>query len=288
MTLLCSQLPSFRMRQFFMLWCFLGSYALSQGFINVDFDTSAIDSIANQPDGPDGLRYNGIATSGATTIDLIVTAGSGYKAFNSSQNGKNGSFGQINLMEGISSQFTFQFVDSADDSPFVLDAFNLSFLDIDKSGIIPNDGQGVETLIVETPGQYEVRTDNYLNVTAPTGFDTFTNTTTRVNANDDGSGGAIPASAALGNEQEKAAVEFTFTNRSLVVFDFAVANQEEVGGDIIEGSGRNFLFTGSIDFDGDGTGGPSTYVGNIPEPSFYAAFLGLAALFALIRKRAQG
>jgi hypothetical protein len=69
------------------------------------------------------LRYSGVISKGNLHGDLVVTAGQGYIVHNSTKNGLNGEFGQINVRGSSYAQFTFSFIEAGStDKPFPIEA----------------------------------------------------------------------------------------------------------------------------------------------------------------------
>jgi hypothetical protein len=110
-------------------------------------------------DGPEELRYSGIAQEDGQSLDMVVTTAEpyGYKASNASQNGLHGDFGHINLFCGPTQKnseayTTFSIVRSGTNDPVVLEQFAFVVFDFD-SGLheqqveyveIPPNGPGFE------------------------------------------------------------------------------------------------------------------------------------------------
>merc|ERR1711865_623111 len=51
------------------------------------------------------IRYSGVISKGNLHGDLVVTSGEGYKIHNTTKNGLNGEFGQINIQGSSHAQF---------------------------------------------------------------------------------------------------------------------------------------------------------------------------------------
>jgi hypothetical protein len=79
------------------------------------------------PGTPAELRYSGVGTvfggSGGpgVTFDLAVTNLTGYRPWNSSQNGRTGSFAQINLGEDTTTSFALNFYEPDTITPLTLE-----------------------------------------------------------------------------------------------------------------------------------------------------------------------
>jgi len=85
------------------------------------------------PHSPKHMRFKGVAlTDGSRTVDLMVTAGSGYAAARSSLNGLQGAFGNVNLQEDGMAGLVFELVDSDTDEAVVVNDLVLKFVDLDE------------------------------------------------------------------------------------------------------------------------------------------------------------
>lgn len=225
-------------------------------------------------------------------LDLRVVSND-YVGFKTSVNGTSSSsanLGLINQRENSTSNYTFRFfesngstADGASGSLYAPSSISLSFLDIDKSGIVPNDGN--ETLRVFTPGQIEFVSPGdggLLTVVNSPTETTITNSVANVNESGIGlgaPGSSVPQDLNLSNFEEQAAIEVTFFNTSTIDLQFDVLAQNEPT-PVTDGSGRNFVFSGAIEFDDN----PTVVQNIIPEPSM-ALFLVWGALGLLTVRR---
>jgi len=85
----------------------------------------------NQLVGGGELRYGKVCTALGKQIDLVVTAGPGYSTTRPDKNGVSGSFGEVNLKSGTSTDFTFSFYESGTKVPVTVESLYFSMLDVD-------------------------------------------------------------------------------------------------------------------------------------------------------------
>ena len=84
--------------------------------------------------GPQLMRYGGVGKAGnGRPIDLIVTNTTPYFPTDSASNGRQGSFGRINVAPSASVGLKFSFVDGVTNVSVALKEFTISFLDFDMS-----------------------------------------------------------------------------------------------------------------------------------------------------------
>jgi hypothetical protein len=221
----------------------------------VDGDTSA---------SGNELRWANIATSGGITLDLVATISGGtYTASNTSNNGTNGDFGQLNLNSGVEVQMTFRLVDQSDDTSVIADLFEFVVLDLDTG----TGGENFESIgLAGHDGSFDGYTttiDSELSVGGTAALPTFTATV-------NGSGSDTPDDPNdMTPLQSNRTVSLQFSEAS----EFGIDMSMLPGG----GGGRNMLFAGEVTFNGE------TFT-TIPEPSS-TALLGLDGLALILRRR---
>jgi len=89
--------------------------------------------VTTKPNGqpaPAEMRFRNLVRG--QDIDLVITAGEGYKPFNAERNGILGGNGQINAKSGDTVPLTFTFVDQGTNNPHPLPKFYMTFSDIDE------------------------------------------------------------------------------------------------------------------------------------------------------------
>ena len=82
-------------------------------------------------DDEEVLEFRNVGTANGAQINMEVSiAGGTYKARNSTRNGDNKRFGQINMNADYEADIQFCFVDSVDHNPILLPPFSLTFYDL--------------------------------------------------------------------------------------------------------------------------------------------------------------
>jgi len=82
--------------------------------VNIDFSWAHVvrSNLGNQGpqfDEPEGVLYHRIAAVGDQVIDMEINALTPYSCLNCTKNGKNGMFGQVNMMAGLAPQSASRF-----------------------------------------------------------------------------------------------------------------------------------------------------------------------------------
>lgn len=81
---------------------------------------------------PKGLRFDNVAAiENDQMLDMIVSNLTEYEAANTTNNGLNGEFAQVNILGGTSTKFRFQFLKHGTDDPFTMDWNYISIFDLD-------------------------------------------------------------------------------------------------------------------------------------------------------------
>lgn len=238
-------------------------------FENSTFTDSCYAANANDPSNNVQFRWAGIVDVDGRGLDLIaeVTGGDYYFA-NSANNKVNGKFGQINLDEGTTVEFTFTLVDAGTTNAVAADSWNFAFFDIDSGG--SDSGLNTtESLAIVNPGEfanYTVTMNTELAITGTSVLPVFT-------ATERGGGTDNPTDLAnLTMLQEDRAILFELRDTASFSMEYAVSAGQ---------SGRNFLFAGDVDF----MTAVNTTAVAVPEPSSSSMLMLAGATLLGRRKR---
>jgi hypothetical protein len=99
------------------------------GYGHLDFAHASLTS-QDLTAGP--MVFSNIGHVPEGSLDLDVEAGGGYEAKNPAMNGMSGAFGKINVKTCTSADFTFTF--KVGGSPHTMEAFEVTFFDLDTGG----------------------------------------------------------------------------------------------------------------------------------------------------------
>merc|ERR1711865_1340413 len=178
------------------------------------------------------IRYSGVISKGNLHGDLVVTSGEGYKIHNTTKNGLNGEFGQINIQGSSHAQFTFNLVEAGTDAPFPIEAtekLHFSVYDLDSGNVADHEFAQFVTGVASH------------SVTA---------TTTVAVSGNDGDGTLYAESTRLGKEEDNPSDPLAMTklaeDSKIAVTYVGKSSWEIVFGDKAQSptAGRNVLFAG--------------------------------------------
>jgi hypothetical protein len=179
--------------------------------------------------GPEEIRYENVCTAANVhSLDLVVTAAPGYDPANTKSNGVNGHYGQINVKNRKTGDFTFTFKKSGTNEDFVLDYTSFTVFDLD-AGRAPNE---VEVLTAGGYATYTTSNNTELIIAHPTA-DSLTATATKFGEYSDNPTDPL----ALTSLQSARSVGFDYAAVSSFKMSFGI------GGGLAT-RGRNMLFAG--------------------------------------------
>lgn len=97
----------------------------------LDIAAATIPANNLQSFGVGSIRYSSGVSSAGEPFDLVVTANDGYLANNLAKNGKQGSFGVINIKVNTTTTFRFSIVRPGTDTPLTLAEVHMATFDLD-------------------------------------------------------------------------------------------------------------------------------------------------------------
>ncbi|MEO0511172.1 MAG: hypothetical protein AAF065_15085 [Verrucomicrobiota bacterium] len=230
----------------------------------------AITGTSTVYDGQNGLLFGDVADVSSSGIAMvaILEAITAYSAVNTSANGKLGDDIQVNQAASSgSTSYRLSFYDSGTLDLFDNEGFDFEFdlviYDIDGGPV------GLETFTILTPASYQLTDTTNVNFDGQSSF------------SNNGSGdidAPIANATDLNEDQEDISVILSFTNQSIVNFNFTTTG----GGS----GGRNFFLDGQdfVVFD-DATATGINSGSFVPEPSAYACLLGFTTLVSVVMRR---
>lgn len=242
-------------------------------FGNSTFYSTGMNSGNTASDGGQ-FRWANIIDVDGRILDLTAEVSGGtYNFPNAANNGIFGEFGQINIDNSTSVEFTFTLVDTETNNAVEANLWNFAVFDIDSNNL-----KNLESFTLVNDGSFEsyTVTDNTeLAIGGSIDNPSFSATTHGVGADNP----SDPKSLTI--QQENRAVLLTLANTST----FKMRYETTKGN-----SGRNFLFAGDAEFSQSTTtvttGSPTQVVTTaVPEPSSSMLLLGASLGFIIRRKR---
>ena len=209
--------------------------------LKLDFDTATIVQNNLGGYGPDNgaeeLRFDGVGSKGDQDVNLVVTAVSGYVAFNTESTFLNGQFGQINLLKGQEALLSFCFEDASTGEAVIADEFTLSLHDFDDAATKtdPRVTYGVERLVAAGMTQYKVSTSFDPPVATQLDITEFSDGSVQFAGTEAGVGGDNAQDPNdLTDLQKARMVELEFKDKSCFQLTFAVDEVEEGRSDCMQ------------------------------------------------------